>query len=100
VFGCRDGFHGTSSLNNTNNPVASNLVIVPTDDTGSVCLQSYRPIDVIVDVIGTLTNSSIHTPHPDPRHPNDRSPDTAVTATDPAANTADPAAAFGAGESR
>lgn len=62
VFGCQEGFHGTSSLNNTTNPIASNLVIVPTDANGNVCLQSYRPTDVIVDVIGTLTNSAIHTP--------------------------------------
>ena len=63
VYGCADGFHGTSSLNNTDNPVASNLVIVPTDGAGRICLQSLKPTDVIVDVIGTLTNSTIHTPN-------------------------------------
>lgn len=42
---------------------APSLVIVPTDGAGNICLQSDRPTDVTVDVIGTLASSSIHTPN-------------------------------------
>jgi hypothetical protein len=62
AYGCATGFHGTSSSNNTGNPIASNLVIVPTDARGEFCVTSYRPTDLIVDVAGTLGGTSITTP--------------------------------------
>jgi hypothetical protein len=62
VFACATGFEGTSSLNNTANPIASNLVIVPTDASGNVCVTSYQPTDLIVDLLGTIANSQIHSP--------------------------------------
>jgi glucose/arabinose dehydrogenase len=62
VFSCAAGSAGTSSLNNTANPIASNLVIVPTDAGGNVCVSSYQPTDLIVDLAGTLGNAQIHSP--------------------------------------
>jgi len=62
VFACADGFRGTSSLNNTGNQLASNLVIVPTDADGDFCVQSEHPTDLIVDLIGTLGGADIQTP--------------------------------------
>ena len=53
AYGCADGFRGTSSTNNTDNPIASNLVIVPTDANGDFCVNSYRSTDLIVDLAGT-----------------------------------------------
>ena len=62
AYACAAGFKGTSSSNNNDNPIASNLVIVPTDVNGDVCVESYRPTDLIVDLAGSLPGASIHTP--------------------------------------
>ncbi len=61
AYGCADGFRGTSSTNNTDNPIASNLVIVPTDANGDFCVISYRPTDLIVDLAGSLPGAAIGT---------------------------------------
>lgn len=62
AYGCADGYRGTSTSNNTDNAVASNLVIVPTDAKGNFCVTAYRPTDIVVDLAGTLPGASIGTP--------------------------------------
>ena len=62
VSACADGYHDTSSINNVGSPVASNLVMVPTDADGDVCVSSQHPSDIIVDLIGTLASADIHAP--------------------------------------
>ncbi|MCU1368229.1 MAG: hypothetical protein JWN39_3868 [Ilumatobacteraceae bacterium] len=62
VFTCATGYHDTSSINNVGSPVASNLVMVPTDAHGDVCVSSQHPSDIIVDLIGTLASADIHAP--------------------------------------
>jgi hypothetical protein len=62
VFACNVGFNGTSSMNNTANAIASNLVLVPTDASGNVCVRSYQPTDLVVDPLGTLPGAAIHSP--------------------------------------
>src|SRR3954454_374760 len=62
AYACAAGFKGTSSSNNNDTPIASNLVIVPTDVNGDVCVQAYRPTDLIVDLAGSLPGAAIHTP--------------------------------------
>ena len=62
VYNCAVGYMGTSSLNNTGNAIASNLVIVPTDASGNVCVRSLQPTDVVVDLLGTLPGAAIHSP--------------------------------------
>ena len=62
VYACAAGFTGTSSLNNSANPVASNLAIVPTDASGDVCVRSLFATDLVVDFAGTLGNAQIHSP--------------------------------------
>ena len=62
AYDCAAGFKGTSSSNNNDNPIASNLVIVPTDVNGDVCVESYRATDLIVDLAGSLPGATIHTP--------------------------------------
>ena len=62
AYACAAGFKGTSSSNNNDNPIASNLVIVPTDVNGDVCVESYRATDLIVDLAGSLPGATIHTP--------------------------------------
>lgn len=62
AFSCATGYQGTSSLNNNASPVASNLVIVPSDANGDICVKALYPTDLIVDVSGTLGASDIHTP--------------------------------------
>jgi hypothetical protein len=62
AYACAAGYTGTSSLNNTANPVASNLVLAPTDAGGNVCVRSYQPTDLVVDLLGTLPGAAIHSP--------------------------------------
>lgn len=62
VFTCSVGYHDTSSINNAGSPIASNLVMVPTDADGDVCVSSQHPSDIIVDLLGTLGSSDIHSP--------------------------------------
>jgi len=55
AYPCDAGYQGTSSLNNVNSPVASNLTVVKSDGNGDVCVKSQHPTDLIVDYEGALT---------------------------------------------
>jgi hypothetical protein len=58
----------TSNLNNTGSPVASNLAFAAQDPNntfglkGAICFRTQRPTHLIVDVIGSVANASLHTP--------------------------------------
>ena len=62
VYACATGFQNTSTLNNTGNPVASNLAMVPTDANGDICIDAQHATDLIVDLLGTISDANIHSP--------------------------------------
>jgi len=58
AYPCDRGRPTTSNVNYVTEPVVSNLVVVPTDTAGEICIYSLAAVDVVVDLAGTFATSA------------------------------------------
>ncbi len=58
AYPCDRGRPTTSNVNYVTEPVVSNLVVVPADGSGEICIYSLAAVDVVVDLAGTFATSA------------------------------------------
>jgi hypothetical protein len=54
VYPCKDGLPSTSSVNYAPGNESTNLVTVPLDGDGRICVYSFERTDVVIDLLGAF----------------------------------------------